>query len=278
LPCLTVSRAEHGINPEDEAGYVLSAPRCDPPFLANATQAAQNGAPLLLLGRADSFASALLQLADTELQQDPAGGAGGGLPAGMYPLEGGDHNMSLSRYTAVTAKESLASVRTPQGKLAPVATIGSRSPSVVWAQLNDEHASEDLSLGALGSVEAVFRVAQATNRAAAQQGQPYLEGVSFERPVTMHAWRSHGTVKILMGTLESPFCGAGGCSFPSEFLNANVTLVLAPARLGVPLTEPPRLRCLDGALPDVIGIVSLAGLVRFPVFLPPGNGHAFELL
>jgi hypothetical protein len=104
--------------------------------------------------------------------------------------------------------------------------------------------------------------------------------VEFTSPVTMHSWRSRGTIKVLLGTLESPYCGPSGCAVPSEHLDVNVTLALHPTSMGqrgAAGVATWRLRCLDGAGADRVATGAVGGWVRFPVYLEPGEGHAYEL-
>ena len=95
---------------------------------------------------------------------------------------------------------------------------------------------EDVSLAAFGTAGLYHATAALMNGAA--QTVMIASGVNATHPATIHAWRSDGTVKILVGNLEGAYCA--GTPIPgqvakkadalSTFLNAKMIILPRQAR------------------------------------------------
>jgi hypothetical protein len=132
-------------------------------------------------------------------------------------------NISLAAAAgaAVAAGAGIASARAvgmPYAVLdgTPLAVVSAASHSTLWAQLNDwrDAASEDPSIPNFGDAALFHTTAALVN--AGLKTAVVARGVDASHPATLSAWRSAGTVKLLVGNLEGMYCGgsAAGKSSP----------------------------------------------------------------
>ena len=147
---------------------------------------------------------------------------------------------------------------------------------------------------------------------AAQQTVMVASGINATHPATVHAWRSDGTVKVLVGNLEGAYCAGdpipgqafgytSGCSIPIQpqggFAGGTpltLELALAPQRMGLgpnynwctARSHTWSLRSLDGMRTPIFALstaesnanLAAVGWTKFePLELGPREAHAFEL-
>ena len=98
----------------------------------------------------------------------------------------------------------------------------------------------------IGTTSPYVEAARVLNDGAARAGGISVDPVAAHEPVTVSCWRSHGTVHVLLGNLESGWMG--DARFPRRLtvnlprtrlgLSADADMVLTPANLDAPSIEP----------------------------------------
>jgi hypothetical protein len=222
MPLLKVMRLEDGIEPlEHPDGVFLSVPTTVSAVLvANLSALAKSGAPVVLLGRCDQIATALLAMAGVECQGDtilPAHYGGASIP-GIT----GSINVSLGRRANVRVLEGTKALATlDNGDVFMTKSVG----GVVYAQLNDytHPVTSNLAVTNYGHGTPHFVLAANAKCRSLQ----VVGGMDQTQPVTLHMWsQQDGTLVILAGNLEGNFCGGIACSVPTALTSRSVTVAV----------------------------------------------------
>ena len=179
--------------------------------------------------------------------------------------------------------------------------------TVLWAQFNDLGGGEDVSLENFGTA-GLYHVAAALMNAQSET-VAIVDGINSTHPATFHAWRSDGTVKILLGNLEGAYCAGSpivrqkfgytsGCSIPIEAQGGfaggtplSLTVRVNPTKMGLGALyaacmksahQQWSLRCLDGMRTPLMQDQHAKGIgasVQFErMEMAPREAHAFELV
>lgn len=330
VPILQVRRIEdlHGkIDSPD--GLVLQIPDAgtDPSTVSAITKVAEAGTAVLLSGRADKIHPALLQLAGAEVatvrlhgdSQDrlapfPAARVNASLTTQPgWESAAKSQTLSLSSRVGVRATpggKALATVDSEGPDSVVLVTGPSTSGPVAWAQLNDLGGGEDVSVATFGTAGLYHATSCLLNEAS--QTVMVASGINATHPATVHAWRSEGTIKVLVGNLEGAYCAGepipgqafgytSGCSIPIQPEGGyaggtplTLVLALAPQRMGLgpnyewctSRAHTWSLRSLDGMRTPIFESTEMAksnsdarpSWTKFePLELGPREAHAFEL-
>lgn len=325
VPILTVSRIEDlGGSSNNTDGLVLQIPddTTDPSVILTITKLVGEGTAVLFSGRADKIHPALLQLAGAEVASGTFGDSQGRLAP--YPAARVNATLIAQPGWASAAKSQTLSLSsrvgvraTPEGRtLASVdggeadsaVLVTSSTNKAFWAQLNDLGGREDVSFAKFGTAGLYHASASLMNEAS--QTVMVASGINASHPATVHAWRSDGTIKVLVGNLEGAYCAGdpvpgqafgytSGCSIPIQpqggFAGGTpltLVLALAPQRMGLGpaykwCTERSHtwsLRSLDGMRTPIFSsttefdLDTPAGWTKFePLELGPREAHAYQL-
>lgn len=313
-PILSVSRLEELGDGSAGGGYLLQNPDAGTSAgaVAHIAGAAKQGRPILLSGRADTVHAELLKLAGatagtTRIPGPAKPGTPELFPATLEPPPpcsgqsahcaawvGAPSNQTLSlseRVRVDATAEGKALAKEPDGNA--LLTVGP-SKTVAWSQLNDLGGPEDISMAGFGSAGLYQAASMLVN--AAQEAVVVSRGINATHPGTLHAWRSLGTVKLLLGNLEGAYCGgsealpfdySSGCSIPVEpeggFAGGpslSLEIDVNPAAMGLKPEAQCHwaLHCLDGMrAPIAAARGGAVGWMRFAVALRSREAHAFEL-
>jgi hypothetical protein len=318
-PILQVSRIEtlaklmgHAEPPGD--GFLMQIPDSDTDSetVDAVVKAAQAGCPVLLSGRADKIHPELLKLAGAQLATattvHPAARVNATLMGHADSGWATQQVLSLSSRVGVQATAGAGAALASVSDGGAVLVAATQTPPfenrrAIWAQLNDLGGGEDVSLANFGTPGLYQAVAAMMN--AASQTILVAKGINSTHPATVHAWRSGGTAKVLVGNLEGAYCGGkaipgqnfgytDGCSIGLEpqggFAGGTpltLELALSPKAMGV-LGDAPQmdatcatwsLRCLDGMRPPLHMSHKGSGDFVFfePLELGPREAHAYEL-
>ena len=275
----SVARMEESFSPERSDGYLVHAPLAPLPSAAAAAlmAAAQAGTPLVLTGRASALDPTLQALAGLLLSEPPSAA---GLPLGTYTglptaaarslapgLPPGPSNLSLCNVSTGVVLEGgtslLLGVEGVGGAAAFPLLTSARGGSVYWWHAPEGQGNfrteGDLSLASVGQCTSYLLAAAAfTSMHGARnvtRVTPDAGGAAAE-PVAVSVFRSSGTLKVLVGNLEST--NVDMSSGPS--LNASSAtprsphLVLRLDHVGVPGVQR-----VPGACWELVDVVPLPG-------------------
>ena len=314
LPVLQVARMESlgsaGAMVTDGLLLQIPGPNTSAQALNIIGLAAVANRGVLLSGRADHIHGQLLELAGAKARAEPV------VPTAMvnaslairpaWASASPQQTLHLSsRLSVETTNAGVVQARVTSSSGggingSAVMVSAASHPSIVWAQLNDLGGGEDVSVASIGTPGVYQATAALLN--AASRTVLISKGINATHPATLHAWRSEGTVKVLIGNLEGAYFGgklipgtsfgfSSGCSIPihpqggfAGGTRLTLEIQLSPTAMGLENTEACAwsLRCLDGMRgpiwtnPDTQGVRQ--GFVVFePIHLAPREAHAFEL-
>lgn len=217
VPILQVTRIEdlRGRSESSSDGLVLQIPDAstDPSTVSTITKLVAAGTAVLLSGRADKIHPELLKLAGAEVATGTFGNSQVARRlAPPYPAS--RVNASLIRQAGWESAASLQTLSlsprvgvraTAEGKVFATVDDGGKDSAVLvasstnkayWVQLNDLGGPEDVSLAGFGTAGLYHATASLLNEAS--QTVVVASGINATHPAAVHAWRSGGTIKVLL--------------------------------------------------------------------------------
>ena len=297
---LAVQRVEGGdFDPDARDGYLVQVPRSlSPAAAATLSAAAAAGTPLVLLGRAAAFDDAALAAAGLQRAAAPDDAQ---LPRGLYsasfsaaalailPSLPPSVTLSLANSSGAAllpGTQLLAALADARAPSLPLATLAGAS---LWLHAPDRQAGggSDLSLAIAGSA-APYELASAALaglHAARNVSRVLPETCGAQSPASVALFRSGGTLKVLVGNLESLNVGPSGPVINASSATPRApTLVLRLDHVGVPAAQR-----LPGACWQLTEVVAAEGApsrgladasgdeVRFDIHIGVHGGRVLEL-
>ena len=212
------------------------------PASIDVDQARLLGGPVVATGRADRVDAALLAAAGVRRSGErlPDGYRLGMPSSADLPRE---ERVHIPEREAVTAADDAWVGYDSRG----MPLLVGRAPFYHWQPPDLADPGNPLiPHSQIGTTSPYVEAARVLNDGAARAGGISVDPVAAHEPVTVSCWRSHGTVHVLLGNLESGWMG--DARFPRRLtvnlprtrlgLSADADMVLTPANLDAPSIEP----------------------------------------